>query len=102
MQQDRAVFVGLDTSKMKISVALAEEGRQGEVRFLGEIDSTPEAVRRLVTKLAGQYRRLLFCYEAGPTGYGSRSGSSRPSCRLWREAVGIRRQHTAIHDPNDG
>ena len=56
MQQDRAVFVGLDTSKMKISVALAEEGRQGEVRFLGEIDSTPEAVRRLVTKLAGQYR----------------------------------------------
>src|SRR5215217_6606809 len=70
MQQDRAVFVGLDTSKMKISVALAEEGRQGEVRFLGEIDSTPEAVRRLVTKLAGQYRRLLFCYEAGPTGYG--------------------------------
>src|SRR5215212_1500871 len=70
MQQDRAVFVGLDTSKMKISVALAEDGRQGEVRFLGEIDSTPQAVRRLVTKLAGQYRRLLFCYEAGPTGYG--------------------------------
>ena len=36
MQQDSAVFVGLDTSKMKISVALAEEGRQGEVRFLGD------------------------------------------------------------------
>jgi transposase len=70
MQQDSAVFVGLDTSKMKISVALAEEGRQGEVRFLGDIDHTPEAVRRLVTKLAGKYHRLLFCYEAGPTGYG--------------------------------
>ena len=70
MQQDSAVFVGLDTSKMKISVALAEEGRQGEVRFLGDIDHTPEAVRRLVTKLAGKYGRLLFCYEAGPTGYG--------------------------------
>ena len=47
MQQDSAAFVGLDTSKMKISVALAEEGRQGEVRFLGDIDHTPEAVRRL-------------------------------------------------------
>src|SRR3954447_6094124 len=70
MQQDSAVFVGLDTSKIKISVALAEEGRQGEVRFLGDIDHTPEAVRRLVTKLAGKYGRLLFCYEAGPTGYG--------------------------------
>jgi transposase len=70
MQQDSAAFVGLDTSKMKISVALAEEGRQGEVRFLGDIDHTPEAVRRLVTKLAGKYGQLLFCYEAGPTGYG--------------------------------
>ena len=70
MQQESAVFVGLDASKMKISVALAEEGRQGEVRFLGDIDHTPEAVRRLVTKLAGKYGRLLFCYEAGPTGYG--------------------------------
>src|SRR5213082_618177 len=70
MHQDSAAFVGLDTSKMTISVALAEEGRQGEVRFLGDIDHTPEAVRRLVTKLAGKYGRLLFCYEAGPTGYG--------------------------------
>ena len=55
MQQDSAAFVGLDTSKMTISVALAEEGRQGDVRFLGDIDHTPEAVRRLVTKLAGKY-----------------------------------------------
>src|SRR5215210_3428882 len=70
MQQESAAFVGLDTSKMTISVALAEDGRHGEVRFLGDIDHTPEAVRRLVTKLAGQYRRLLFCSEAGPTGYG--------------------------------
>ena len=35
MQQESAVFVGLDTSKMTISVALAEDGRHGEVRFLG-------------------------------------------------------------------
>src|SRR5918998_2122803 len=53
MQQESAVFVGLDASKLKISVALAEDGRQGEVRFLGDIDHTPEAVRRLVTTLAG-------------------------------------------------
>src|SRR5215204_1057337 len=70
MPQKSKVFVGLDTSKLKIAVALAEEGRQGEVRFLGEIDNTPEAVRRLVSKLAGRHGELLFCYEAGPTGYG--------------------------------
>ena len=70
MQHDIKVFVGLDASKMKISVALAEEGRQGEVRFLGEIDNTPDAIKRLVNKLSGSFRELLFCYEAGPTGYG--------------------------------
>ena len=68
MQQNIRVFVGLDTSKMKISVAL--EGRQGEVRFLGDIENTPHAIRRLVNKLTGKYQKLLFCYEAGPTGYG--------------------------------
>src|SRR4051812_30269252 len=85
MQQDSAAFVGLDTSKMKISVALAEEGRQGEVRFLGDIDHTPETVRRLVTKLAGKYGRLLFCYEAGPTGY----GLQRQICALGHDCAVI-------------
>jgi len=70
MQQNSKVFVGLDTSKLKISVAVAEDGRQGEVRFLGDIDNTPETVRRLVHKLASRHGELLFCYEAGPTGYG--------------------------------
>ena len=70
MQKDGSAFVGLDTSKLKLSVALAEEGRQGEVRFLGDIENTPGAVRRLVTKLIGKYSKLRFCYEAGPTGYG--------------------------------
>jgi len=70
MQQNIRLFVGLDTSKMRISVALAEEGRQGEVRFLGEIENTPDAIKRLANKLTGKFQQLLFCYEAGPTGYG--------------------------------
>jgi transposase len=45
-------------------------GRAGEVRFLGEIENTAAAVAKLVRKLAAKYRRLTFCYEAGPTGYG--------------------------------
>src|SRR5215204_6494591 len=70
MREDSEVYVGLDTSKLRISVALAEAGRDGEVRFLGESDSAPEAVERLVRKLEKRHRRLAFAYEAGPTGYG--------------------------------
>jgi transposase len=55
---------------MRNAVAIAEAGRSGEVRFLGEIENTPTATAKLVRKLAGKYARLTFCYEAGPTGYG--------------------------------
>jgi transposase len=63
-------FVAFDTSKLRNAVAIAEAGRSGEVRFLGEIDNTPAATAKLVRKLAAKYDRLAFCYEAGPTGYG--------------------------------
>ncbi len=63
-------FIGLDTSKLRNAVAIADGGRGGEVRFLGEIDNTPAATAKLVRKLSGKYERLTFCYEAGPTGYG--------------------------------
>jgi transposase len=46
------------------------EGLKGDVRYLGEIDTTEVATRKLVAKLAAKYRQLTFCYEAGPTGYG--------------------------------
>ena len=63
-------FVGIDTSKLRNAVAIADAGRGGEVRFLGEIENTPAATAKLVRKLAAKYKRLTFCYEAGPTGYG--------------------------------
>ena len=34
-------FVGLDVHKRTTSVAIAEYGRGGEVRFLGEIPGSP-------------------------------------------------------------
>src|SRR3979490_828808 len=63
-------FVGLDTSKLRNAVAIADASRGGEVRFLGEIENTPAATAKLVRKLSARYKRLTFCYEAGPTGYG--------------------------------
>ena len=63
-------FVAFDSAKEKHAVAIADNGRDGEVRYLGEIDNSPDAVKKLVAKLSRQYQRLHFCYEAGPTGYG--------------------------------
>jgi transposase len=63
-------FIGIDTSKLRNAVAIAEGSRGGEVRYLGEIPNTAGATRKLVAKLAAKYDKLTFCYEAGPTGYG--------------------------------
>src|SRR5438105_2177478 len=70
MSNPSEAFVGLDTSKLRNAVAIADGGRGSEVRFLGEIDNTGAATAKLVRKLAAKYERLTFCYEAGPTGYG--------------------------------
>src|SRR2546428_8294630 len=70
MSDHSEAFVAFDTSKLRNSVAIAEAGRAGEVRFLGEIENSAAATAKLVRKLAGKYQRLTFCYEAGPTGYG--------------------------------
>src|SRR5438093_4130549 len=63
-------FVAFDTSKLRNAVAIADGGRTGEIRFLGEIETSEAATAKLVKKLAARYDRLTFCYEAGPTGYG--------------------------------
>ncbi|WP_130859862.1 IS110 family transposase [Gracilibacillus phocaeensis] len=60
-------YVGLDVSKNKIAVAVAEEGRS-KARYVGMIDYTVEAIRKCIKKL-GELDQLHFCYEAGPTGY---------------------------------
>jgi transposase len=70
MDHHSVAYVGFDTSKTKHAVAVAEGGREGEVRYLGEIEAAPAAVERLLRKLAHKYKTLHVCYEAGPTGYG--------------------------------
>jgi transposase len=69
VDQHSRLFIGLDVSKLKISVAVADGERGGEVRFLGDIPSDPASVSSIVQKLAKRGAKLYFCYEAGPTGY---------------------------------
>jgi transposase len=70
MRKHGEAFVGIDTAKARNAVAVAESGRNGEVRYLGEFDNTPDGVAKLIRKLAARYETLQVCYEAGPTGYG--------------------------------
>lgn len=67
MQQ--TLYVGLDVHKDSISVSIAEDGRNGAVRFLGAIPNTPADVAKLAKKLAKGNTCLEFCYEAGCCGY---------------------------------
>ena len=63
-------YVAFDVAKMKYAVAVAEGGRSGEVRFLGEVENRPAAMERMIKKLGKRHDRLHVCFEAGPTGYG--------------------------------
>jgi len=62
-------YVGLDVHKDTIAVAVAD-GAGGEVRYVGEIAHTPEAIGKLLRQLKRGGGRISWCYEAGPCGYG--------------------------------
>jgi hypothetical protein len=60
-------YAGFDVHADTIAVAVAEGGRDGEVRQLGIIPNRPQAVWKLIQKLGP--KGLQVCYEAGPTAY---------------------------------
>jgi hypothetical protein len=69
MKEDSVIFIGLDTSKLKISVAVADGARNGEVRFFGDISSEPASVASMVNKLSKRGAKLYFClYEESQCG----------------------------------
>ena len=70
MEDNTEVFVGIDVAKLRNAVAVADGGRNGEIRYLGEFDADEASMRRVVKRLADKHERIMFCYEAGPTGYG--------------------------------
>ncbi|WP_085033604.1 IS110 family transposase [Ensifer aridi] len=70
MGEYNEAFVAFDVAKKKHAVAIAEGGRSGEVRFVGEVENNPATIERTIKKLGKKYDRLHVCFEAGPTGYG--------------------------------
>ena len=70
MQENSEAFVAFDVAKKKHAVAIAEAGRTGEVRFLGEV----RIVRRRSSGRSRSWKKgMIDCTsasKAGPTGYG--------------------------------
>ena len=66
-----AAYIGLDVHKETIAVAVAQAGREAP-ESRGEIANKPKTVAKLVERLNREFggEVLLFCYEAGPCGYG--------------------------------
>lgn len=72
-------YIGLDVHKETIAMAIARGGRDA-AESRGEIGNRPRAVAKLVERLNREFEGevLLFCYEAGPCGYG-----------LYRQLLGL-------------
>ena len=62
-------FIGLDVHSKTISVAIADEGRKGEVRHYGTIENTIEAIEKVIKSLTATGAEPRFIYEAGPCGF---------------------------------
>jgi transposase len=70
MEKDSTTkFIGLDVHSKTISVAIADEGREGEIRHYGTIKNTTEAIEKVIKSLASTGVELRFIYEAGPCGF---------------------------------
>lgn len=62
-------YVGLDVHKDSINIAIADEGRDGNVRVYGKIHNDLGQIDKVMRKLISQNSELHCVYEAGPCGY---------------------------------
>ena len=96
---ENILYVGMDTDKNHIDVAVAEPLPGGEVRYWGKIANAPAALDRVIKRLRRDGRRLEVCYEAGPCGYGiyrRLNGKPEVSCQVVAPSLTPRRSGVRV------
>jgi transposase len=66
------LYLGLDVHKDSITIAIAPDDRQGEIRPFGTISNDLHAVEKALTRIRQSHpgASLEVAYEAGPCGFG--------------------------------
>jgi len=62
-------YVGLDVHKDSIAISIADEGRDGELRYYGTILNDMKPLDKILRKIISQNATPHCVYEAGPCGY---------------------------------
>ena len=65
MEDYRTAFVGIDVAKARNAIAIAEDGRGGEVRYFGEVEAALDNMRRIVRRIASKQVRLRRPFRPG-------------------------------------
>ncbi|WP_159587541.1 IS110 family transposase [Chelativorans xinjiangense] len=62
-------YIGLDVHRDTISIAVADEARNREIRFFGTVANDGEALHKALTSIGKDGATLKVCYESGPCGF---------------------------------
>jgi hypothetical protein len=75
-------FIGMDVYRATISISIAEDGRNGPVRFLGVISNAPEEIAKMAKRLSatGSSISVTKPEDAGTTSIAS---SRRLAIGVW-------------------
>jgi transposase len=65
----RTKFLKMDVHQKAISITIADDGPDGEVRLYGKTKNTVRAIDKVITKLVSTGAEMHFVYEAGPYGF---------------------------------